>query len=287
MSPLNSQPARLLLGRSSRCPLAPRRRYSRQFWNTALICLGLQLSFVLPAAGQSQTDELARRHFESGASYLEQSDYESALREFKKSYELSERPEILLNLALVHERTGDWEHAISAINKFIAAAPESERIGTLKLRRDNLQKRLDEQRAAEAMTAPAPAETEEKTSPEPPPPPAAAADEPDRPWAYVSVSLGGVAARGSLITGLVAASEYSSAEGACSPTCTDDEVSTGTRMATTSTVLTVVAVAGGALGAYFWFYSSPEVTADAASYTPDWGVKFSPHQASTQARWSF
>ena len=148
MSPLNSQPARLLLGRSSRCPLAPRRRSSRQFWNTALICLGLQLIFVLPAAGQRQTDELARRHFESGASYLEQSDYESALREFKKSYELSERPEILLNLALVHERTGDWEHAISAINKFIAAAPESERIGTLKLRRDNLQKRLDEQRAA-------------------------------------------------------------------------------------------------------------------------------------------
>src|SRR5438045_6655545 len=61
-------------------------------------CIGL-----LSAAGQAQStsDDLARRHFESGAAYLEESDYDNALKAFEKAYELSKRPEILLNIATV------------------------------------------------------------------------------------------------------------------------------------------------------------------------------------------
>jgi hypothetical protein len=65
--------------------------------------VGLTLLSSMPVLAQTD-DDAARRHFESGAEYLARSDYENALREFKAAYELSKRPELLLNIATVYER---------------------------------------------------------------------------------------------------------------------------------------------------------------------------------------
>src|SRR5688572_26618057 len=96
----------------------------RTRWLSALAAVGV-LGLVQPALGQD-SDELARKHFESGVAYLQESDYENALRAFEKSYELSKRPEILLNIATVNERRNDLKGAITALEKFLATAPESD-----------------------------------------------------------------------------------------------------------------------------------------------------------------
>ena len=49
---------------------------------TVLVC-ALVLAATAPARAQSSADDLARTHFDSGAAYLEQADYDSALREFR------------------------------------------------------------------------------------------------------------------------------------------------------------------------------------------------------------
>src|SRR5438128_11544150 len=107
------------------------------------------------AHAQSTSDELARRHFDSGVAYLEESDYDNALKAFEKSYELSKRPEILLNIATVHERQSDLPGAITALKSYLEVAPQGEHVDTVKLRIQNLEKRVADQTAA-GSPAPAP-----------------------------------------------------------------------------------------------------------------------------------
>jgi tetratricopeptide (TPR) repeat protein len=128
---------------------------------TALVC-----AFVLTAgvARADTADELAHKHFESGAAYLEQADYESALREFNKAYELSKRAEILLNVATVNERMSKLKDAVTALEQYLAVAPQGEHAETVEIRIENLKKRI----AAEP--APSPAPTAAAPAPAPPPP---------------------------------------------------------------------------------------------------------------------
>lgn len=120
----------MLLGRSRHLPVV-----------AGLLASAIALSSSVGHA-QSTSDELGRRHFESGVAYLEESDYDSAITAFQKAYDLSKRPEILLNLATVHERRGDLPSALAALRAFLAAAPDGEHADAVKLRIQNLEKRL-------------------------------------------------------------------------------------------------------------------------------------------------
>jgi tetratricopeptide (TPR) repeat protein len=205
---------------------------------------------------------MARRHFESGVAYLQESDYESALRAFEKAYELSKRPEIQLNIATVHERQGRLTDAIASLERYLSEAPDGEHIETVKLRISNLRKRLETEPGApgteapkpEPAPAPPPAATPPPAAPAPAPPAAAPAarPEPNRIPAYVAFGVGGVAAAGAVLTGIFAKAEYDNAETECQQACSDDELSTGRTLAVTSTVLTGVAIVGAALGVTLW-----------------------------------
>src|ERR1051325_6230673 len=111
----------------------------RERWVTALVC-----AFVLTAgaAHADTADELAHKHFESGAAYLEQADYESALREFNAAYDLSKRAEILLNVATVYERMNKLKDAVAALEHYLTDAPQGEHAETVKIRIENLKKRI-------------------------------------------------------------------------------------------------------------------------------------------------
>jgi hypothetical protein len=234
----------------------------------ALVALGCAaiLSWSRAAAADDASDELARRHFDSGAAYLEESDYENALKAFQKSYDLSHRPEILLNIATVEERRGDLAAAIGALQAYLTADPRSERAETTRLRIQNLQKRLDD---AAAMAPPAP------TVP-PPPPPAAAppppppapppTSEPDRMPAYVAFGVGGVGLVTAVITGIVANGKYQDAKDHCSPHCSDSDVSPAKSMALVSTIATGVAIVGAGVGITLFLTSSSSGSATAAPH---------------------
>jgi tetratricopeptide (TPR) repeat protein len=104
--------------------------------------IGALLFVPARAAAQGPTsDELARRHFDSGAAYLQESDYDNALRAFERAYELSKRPAILINIATVEERRGNLEGAIKALRTYLELEPAGEHAETTRLRLRNLEKR--------------------------------------------------------------------------------------------------------------------------------------------------
>lgn len=241
-------------------------------------------------AQEATPDELARRHFESGVAYLQESDYESALKAFEKSYELSKRPQILLSIATVHERKGTLRPALTALQQYLEAAPEGEGRVTVENRIKNLEQRLREE-------LPPPRVTTEPAAPVPVPKqagaraplPAAEADreEPSRLPAYVILGVGGLSAIGAGVTGLLARSEYNEAEDTCAPGCSDAEVSSGRSLALTSTVLTGVAVVGVGVGTALYFMAAPKRETTTARAAPRLLVGAGPRGAAAQASWSF
>lgn len=255
----------------------------------ALACMVTLLS--LESRAQSSSDDMARRHFESGAAYLEESDYESALKAFEKAYELSKRPEILLNVATVHERRGDLPAAVTALQSYLQAAPDGERSEAVKLRIQNLEKRIqDQQKPAEAPAPlPEPGPPAPKAPPAPTaatsPPPAAPKAEPNRWPAYIALGSGGVLAGGSLLTGLLAQSKYDSAKHACSPNCSDAQISGSRTLAITSTVLTGAAAIGVGLGVALLLTTGSD--SEVGGLTPRFDLALGPQSAATGATWSF
>ncbi|HEX3772958.1 MAG TPA: tetratricopeptide repeat protein [Polyangiaceae bacterium] len=240
-------------------------RGSRRSWLARFSCLAL-LTAQAPALAQSSSDDLARPHFESGAAYLEESDYDHALEAFQKAYDLSKRPEILLNIATVHERKAELQPAIDALNQFLSVAPPNdEQIDAVKLRIQNLQKRLadDSARVSATPAPPSAPPTQISTpttaplAPVAPPAPTPSSSSARLP-AFIALGIGGLAAGGAVVTGIIANSDYQDAKSSCSPACTDSQLSAGRAMALTSTILTAVAVVGVGVGVTLLFTSGPD-----------------------------
>jgi hypothetical protein len=286
-----------------------KKRPGRERRLTAWVC-----AFVLIAssgAAQTTADDLAHTHFESGAAYLEQADYESALREFSAAYDLSKRPEILINMATVYERLGQLDQAVASLQHFLDQAPNDPHADTIKIRVENLKKRAAE-KSGGAPVAPvagagaaAPAPTDTAAQPPPPvaptpvaPPPVAtapaAATEPTPPPvshhgsrvpAYVLFAAGGAFAVGSVITGILAANQHSHDKSTCSPDCSDSQLSSGRTLAATSTVLTGAAIVAGAVGTVLFFGNAHED--QATSTKPRVGVGAAPGTVAASASFRF
>ncbi|MEZ4221218.1 MAG: tetratricopeptide repeat protein [Polyangiaceae bacterium] len=249
------------------------------------VLLGFLLLFSLSAGAQT-ADERARQHFESGVAYLQESDYDNALRAFEKAYELSKRHEILLNIATVHERTGELGKAITALEKFLSLVPDGEHTATVQTRLENLRRREAAKteatpEPARPVPAPPPAKQESAPAPAPPPPP----PPPNRVPALVAFGVGAIAAGGAVVTGIMAQGEYDDAKSSCKTSCSDDELSTGRSLALTSTVLTGVAIIGAGVGAVLWFGADSSQTGDARAPARRLGVRVGP--GSAHAVWRF
>jgi hypothetical protein len=82
-----------------------------------------------------------------------------------------------------------------------------------------------------------------------PPPPPAPSSGPNRTPAFIAFGVGGAAAIGAVVTGIVANGKYKDAEKQCKPSCPDSTVKSIESMALVSDVLTGVAVVGVGVGA--------------------------------------
>jgi hypothetical protein len=254
------------------------------------LCTAL-LSGSFPLGAQSD-DENARRHFESGAAYLQQSDYENALREFQAAYGLSKRPPLLLNIAIVYERMGKLQEAVDTLTKYLEEDPKSPERTTLETRIANLKKRIEATaKAAPLPAAPAPAAS--STPPAPPPAPIAQPapaapppSEPNRAPAFISLGIGGAAAVGAVVTGLIAKGKYDDADEKCKPSCSDDTVSSIKTMALVTDVLSGVAVVGVGVGAILLLTSSGS-RESATGAKPSIAGGVGPHGGRLEATWRF
>jgi tetratricopeptide (TPR) repeat protein len=250
---------------------------------------------TVPVGAQSD-DENARRHFESGAAYLQQSDYENALREFQAAYALSKRPPLLLNIANVYERMGKLQEAVDALGKYLEEDPKSPERTTHETRMANLKKRIEampppsaapSSTAPAASSAPAPPPVTTAAPPAPPPPAPVPASGPNRAPAFIAFGVGGAAAIGAVVTGLVAKGKYDDADKQCKPSCPDDRVSSIKSMALVSDVLTGVAIAGVGVGAILFLTSGSSQEAASGSKRPSIAGGVGPHGGKLEATWRF
>ncbi len=246
------------------------------------------VSASAPWSAAQSDDEFARRHFESGAAYLQRSDYEAALREFKAAYELSKRAPLLLDLATVYERMGKLDPAIDALRGYLRAAPFASDRSTVEARIANL-----ERRRVAAAVAPAPSASAAISAPSataaasPVPAPAPAPARPTHPArgpAYLALGAGGALALGAVVTGLVAKSRYDQADSTCAPRCSDADVAGPRSWAIASDVLTGLAVVGVGVGAVLWFGAGAPAQASAL---PQVRAAALPRAAQVEATWRF
>jgi hypothetical protein len=265
-----------------------------------LACFGL-LAIATPALGQDSADELGRRHFESGEAYFKVSDYDNALREFTQAYELSKRPEVLISIATVHERMAHLREAVAALEQYLAAAPEGKDADTMRIRVDNLKKRLESAPSAGAPPpGPAPASSSAppaaaatatpavSSSPPSAPPPAPSEQYGPNVPALLALGAGALATGGAVVTGILAQGEYDDAKDTCSPSCTDHQLAPGRTLAWTSTALTGVAIVGVGLGVTLLLTTGHRKSeAPPSARMPILFVGMGPRGGAASASWSF
>lgn len=110
-----------------------------------LSSLLLALLLGTPNAHASSTDdERARELYENGAILYEEGRYEDAVAAWQEAYRISQRPQLLFNIANAEERLGRYSEALDHLNRYRAFAAADER-DTLDRRIANLERRLAEQ----------------------------------------------------------------------------------------------------------------------------------------------
>jgi Tfp pilus assembly protein PilF len=262
---------------------------------STMVGLACALSISVTGAALAQSsDEDARRHFEAGMSYFNTSEYEDALREFQRSYQLSEaakRPAILRNIAAVYERMGNLEKTVETLEQYLREDPSTEEKATVELRIANLKERIAKEEKGEPVVPMPPQEEPAKPEPKPGPGPVPAPlEEPDRTPAYVAWGVGGAAALGAVVTGFLANKRYNDRKDGCGSTpagCSDDEVSGVTSMAWISTGLTGLAVVGTGVGTVLYFMAEPPKQEQGSAWAPRVQAGVAPNGGGVEARWTF
>ncbi|HWZ91272.1 MAG TPA: hypothetical protein VNW92_20565 [Polyangiaceae bacterium] len=103
--------------------------------------------------------------------------------------------------------------------------------------------------------------------------------------AFIALGIGGVALGGAAITGIIAYADYNDEKSACSPACTNSELTPGRTMALTSTILTGVAIVGVGLGVTLLFTSGPDP--EQTGWAPRLHLAAASGKADADATWRF
>lgn len=94
----------------------------------ACFAIGLAIaSLAAPVRAQelSSHEQQARSLFEAGRTAFESGRFEQALRHFEESYELSQRPALLFNIASAADRLQRNERALEAYRAYLEALPDA------------------------------------------------------------------------------------------------------------------------------------------------------------------
>lgn len=236
------------------------------FEKLASVCVLACLAFAAPlSAQQRSSDEQARLHYQVAASYFEQADYESALREFQSSYRLSQRAQLFYNISLCYQQMGDLDQSITYLERYLNEVPEIENRASLEQRLGNLRARRDAQGAT--TSDPPPDDTAAPEEAMTQPPPASSGDTTNVP-AIVGFSIAGVGLiAGAIFSGLTLAEDGRIAALDCagSMTCAASEVDTLSTLALVSDISWGVSLAGAIVGTIFLFVPTGSGSSDTQS----------------------
>ncbi|MBV1857915.1 MAG: hypothetical protein KUG77_05840 [Nannocystaceae bacterium] len=121
--------------------------------------------------------ERAKELFENGKGLYAEGSYSAAIAAFRQAYTLSGDPVLLYNIALAHDRAGEFDAALEYLGYYRAYAPQSER-AALSEKEDSLRKRkLRAQTDEEEAAAEAAEQGTDEEAEGPPPPKASLSDD--------------------------------------------------------------------------------------------------------------
>lgn len=162
-----------------------------------------------PVSAQTRPDpneERAKELYQNGALLYEEGRYEDAIIAWQEAYRLSEKAQLLYNIANAQERIGRYQDALDTLSRYRAYAAADER-EALDRRIRNLERRLDESTATPATpattTTPTPTPV---ATPAPVSPPPTAPAEDKRGVRVLPIALYGVGAVGLGVGGVFALS---------------------------------------------------------------------------------
>jgi tetratricopeptide (TPR) repeat protein len=260
------------------------------FWLLAL--LGGSAVAAGPARALPEDDARGRAHFAAGQEYFEQGRFPEAASEFSEAYQLSGRPEMLINRARAEARAGMLEQAVASLELLLERYPQTSY-------REEAEQELASLRAE--LEQPKPPETPEtpETRAAPPAPVLAPAPSVPReralklwPPRLPTLIVGGVLVASVLVsvgTGWAAHAKYERLDQRCpAGQCPDDDgrhadqrdQDQGRTLARTSTGFTFLSIALGAATALLWAY---DVKAQRSQLALGFGA--SAGGAGAQLRW--
>ena len=89
----------------------------------ALLAAVVVLFAAATARGEDDRESRARAHYEVGLGMYHLGNYGDAVREFTAGYELSPRPEFLINLGQAYRKLHELDRARDMFQKYLARAP--------------------------------------------------------------------------------------------------------------------------------------------------------------------
>jgi len=101
---------------------------------------------VCPDVRATESEDDARQHFEVGMRHYKVADWDAAIDEFKRAYELSPAPGLLFNIAQAYRAKKDGERALYFYTTYLHDDP-------LATEREYVQQRIDELRSADSQKA--------------------------------------------------------------------------------------------------------------------------------------
>lgn len=106
------------------------------------------MTATVPSSAPSPRSDgqgLARRFFEAGEQNYAAGRYAEAVRNYRRAYELSGRPQLLFNLANAHERQGEYEAAARELSQYLSSLEQPRERVAIEQRIDSLERRFQAQ----------------------------------------------------------------------------------------------------------------------------------------------
>lgn len=214
---------------------------------------------VEPTAEEAAALDRGRLHFQAGASHYDAGDYQDALREFERAYEISQKAELFYNFSLCYQQLGELDEAVSYLDRYLSEVEEIPN-------RDNLQRRLENLREREVETETGGGETGGGET-HPPPPTRRIS-----PVAIAGFAVAGAGLVTLAVAGGLALSEKGNLEDAgCATSRACDAGSLRTR-ALVADIGLGLAVVGAALGVVFLFVGGGEDADEDVARLSPWGM---------------
>ena len=122
---------------------------------------------------QEKRDAEARDHYEKGLTHYNLGEFDPAVEEFKKAYELSNAPGLLFNIAQVYRAKEDYKQALYFYRTFLRLQPEAPNRADVEARIADLERMVAEkqklQEAPPKETLPPNGEAKPEVQAPPPP----------------------------------------------------------------------------------------------------------------------